>query len=801
MKSAFDPAMYSFTGYAIPTLLTALATLALGLTILFRERRRSVGVPFALLCFSATVWLFSITLMYLSATPSNALFWARAGYLGIPFIPAAAYQFASAFLRLSDRARRFALLFWLVSLFFAFTGFFSNLVIERVERFWFGYYGQVGALGKCYVLYLVVSIGFILGRFALAYRRARPNRERRRIEAFLIAFAVAALALLDYVAAFGLPLYPFGYLAVLFFIIFSARTVWIHGLVDFAPRYAPAQILDTMQGSVLALDLEGKIRVANRAACEMLAYEEKDLIGAGMGMIIESPLNIGRASDTLLRGGTIRDRAMVWRTKGGSRIEVAVSGSMLRDEQGDPEGIVYVALDISDRKRAEQIEYQAHHDALTGLPNRIFFKNRLTFELDSTSTHEPAVAVMFLDLDGFKVINETFGHTMGDELLQAVARRLKGCLRERDSVARLGGDEFCVLLRVRTDTDIELVADKILKTIALPFLLEEHELYVTTSIGVALHPRDGEDAETLLKNADNAMYAAKDHGRNNYQLCGPGVTDRSRDRLFMERHIRRGLERGEFVLHYQPIVDLKTAGIVGVEALIRWQDPEHGLIPPNAFIGVAEETRLIIPLGEWALRQACEDLTKLHRAGFPHLRVAVNLSAHQFQHRDLARTIRQALESSGLQSGLLELEITETVAMQNADLSVNMMQELKDMGVLIAIDDFGTGYSSLSYLKRFPIDTVKLDQSFIQEMVSGTSDAAIVSAVIAMAHALNLKIVAEGVETREQLQMLCEKDCEEMQGFLVSRALPIAEIEQFLRKVAGNAFSLQRTTLDFVPGN
>lgn len=724
--------------------------------------------------------------MYCSRNPQNALFWARAGYVGIPFIPAAAYQFTVGLLRFGRRARNFSLVFWAASTGFAIAGITGQSVIRQVQKFWFGYYGQVGTVGKIYLVYLIVSMAFILSLYGATYRKARPDRQKSRIEAFLIAFAIGALGLFDYVAAFGVALYPFGYLAIASFIFLSARTVWRHKLADFSPQFAAAQILETMQGSVLVLDLQGKIRVVNRAACEMLGYDEPDLIGAGMGMIIESPLNIGRASDTLMRGGIFRDRAMVWRTKGGSRVEVAVSGSMLRGELGEPGGIVYVALDISDRKRAEQIEYQAYHDALTGLPNRIRFKNRLTFEIENIFDHGPTITVLLLDLDGFKLVNETFGHTMGDELLQAVARRLKGCLRERDSLARLGGDEFSILLRVREENDIHLVADKILKAVAAPFKLDEHDLYVTTSIGVALHPKDGKDAEALLKNADNAMYAAKAHGKNNYQLYGLGVTDHTRERLFVENNLRRALELEQFVLHYQPIVDLRTGGIVGVEALMRWEDPEHGLIPPNAFIGIAEDARLIIPLGEWALKKACNDLVKLHQLGFPHLRVAVNLSAHQFQQRDLERTVRHALAESALLPRLLQLEITETVAMQSADLSVNIMQELKDMGVQIAIDDFGTGYSSLSYLKRFPIDTVKLDQSFISEMATASSDAAIVSAVIAMAHALKLKVVAEGVETREQLDLLRREGCEEMQGFLVSRALPLADLEKFLRQMSQN---------------
>ncbi|HUF18060.1 MAG TPA: EAL domain-containing protein [Thermoanaerobaculia bacterium] len=782
MTQVLNIANYTFSPYAVPGFLTAVAMLILGLLVVQRTAERKAGVPFALLTLSVSVWLFCFSWMYCARLPEVAIFWARAAYLGIPFIPAAAYHFTVSLLRLGRNEKRLATIFWGVSAVFATAAFSGTAIVTSVHRYFWGYYPMLGWLALAYLVYLSFVLALTMRHYIVEYRRPQRDRHRRRIELFLIAFSTGYLGAFDYFPSFGIPLYPFGYLAIAGFIALAARAVWRYRLVDFSPEFAASQILETMQGSVLVLDLEGKIRVVNQAACEMLGYEEAELVGTGMGNIIESPLNIGRASDTLMRGGIIRDRAMIWRRKSGERAEVAVSGSMLRDDQGTPAGLVYVALDISDRKRAEQIEYQAYHDALTGLPNRIFFKNRVSFDLDQAEATHTTLCVLMLDLDGFKLINESFGHSVGDELLQAVSRRLRGCLRDHDAVARLGGDEFAILLLLRKEDDVSLVTNKILETIRRPFHLEGHELFVTTSIGIALHPTDGHDAETLLRNADNAMYAAKERGKNNYQISGPTLTERSRERLFLENSLRRALELEQFVLYYQPVIDFRSVQTVGVEALIRWNHPQSGLLSPHDFIEIAEEVRLIVPIGEWVLRTACTEARRWQLTTSPDLRVAVNLSVYQFQQRDLVGVVAQALDSSGLAANCLQLEITESVAMQNAEASVLILRELKDMGVLIAIDDFGTGYSSLSYLKRFPIDTVKLDQSFIRDMRKGSGDAAIVSAVIAMAHALNLKVVAEGVETEAQLLMLQEMDCDELQGFLASQPVPVADIEAFLRE-------------------
>jgi diguanylate cyclase (GGDEF)-like protein/PAS domain S-box-containing protein len=437
-------------------------------------------------------------------------------------------------------------------------------------------------------------------------------------------------------------------------------------------------------------------------------------------------------------------------------------------------------IDITDRKRAqEQVEYQAYHDSLTGLPNRLLFRDRITVALAHAKRGGRLSAVMFLDLDQFKLVNDTLGHTVGDRLLQAIGARLVTCVRAEDTVARMGGDEFTILLADLADRrSAAFVAQKVLEAVRHPVTIDEHELYVTTSIGIAVFPDEGTDAESLLKNADRAMYGAKELGRDNYQFAAAARAQPAESRLMMERALHRALERDEFVVHYHPMVEIASGRVVGAEALLRWNHPEQGLIGPDDFIPLAEETQLIVPIGAWVLRTACAQMKAWHDAGHDWLRLAVNLSPRQFQDRELTSTVERILGETGFPAPLLDLEITESTAMQNAELTLTILRRLKEMGIRISIDDFGTGYSSLSYLKRFPIDTVKIDQDFVRDLTA--DDAAIITAVISMARALNLRVIAEGVETEEQLAFLRRENCAEMQGFLYSQPMSSQEFGQAL---------------------
>jgi diguanylate cyclase (GGDEF)-like protein len=441
-----------------------------------------------------------------------------------------------------------------------------------------------------------------------------------------------------------------------------------------------------------------------------------------------------------------------------------------------------LVLNVEQRKRAEErIRHLAYHDALTDLPNRSLLEDRLTTALAQAHRKSRMLALLYLDLDRFKRVNDTLGHSLGDHILQSVAERLTSIVREADTVARVGGDEFTILLpEISQAQDAIDVADRILRELRRPVMVDHRELPATTSMGIAFYPDDAEEADTLLRNADIAMYRAKEQGRDNYQLYTAAMNARIAERFAVENDLRRALDRNEFVVYYQPQVDLSSQQIVGVEALVRWEHPTRGLMLPADFIPVAEESGLIVPLGEWVLRTACAQAKAWQEAGLPPIRLAVNLSGRQFQQRNLGEMVERALNETSLEPRYLQLEITETVVMHDMDFTIATLNNLKAMGIQIAIDDFGCGHSSLNYLKRLPIDDVKIDRSFVHDLATDPSDAAIVGSVVAMTRELNLNVVAEGVETEEQLAFLKERQCDVVQGFLFSRPVPPDAVEKII---------------------
>ncbi len=439
-------------------------------------------------------------------------------------------------------------------------------------------------------------------------------------------------------------------------------------------------------------------------------------------------------------------------------------------------------LDLEERKRVEQsVRHMAHHDALTGLPNRALFRDRLTHAMAQADRYHQILAVLFLDLDRFKAINDTLGHNVGDQLLKMAAERIRSCIRDCDTVARLGGDEFTIIVDDIVEVqDAAVVAQKILDTLSQPFILHGHEVFISVSIGVTLYPNDDENADNLLRNADSAMYRAKEYGRNNYQFYVADMNVKARERLMLESQLRRALDRNEFMLYYQPRVDLFTGRVIGAEALLRWRHPDMGLVPPVQFIPILEETGMIIPVGEWVLQQASSQNRAWQDLGLPPIRMAVNLSVRQFIQKDLADSVLAIIERAGLLPEYLELEITEDLLLENNQTNIVTLTTLRNRGVHISIDDFGTGYSSLSYLKRLPIDTLKIDQSFLRDIENDPDNKAITSAIIAMAASLHLNVLAEGVETEEQLSFLRAQGCNEIQGFSFSHPLTAAEFERLL---------------------
>ncbi|RFU47006.1 EAL domain-containing protein [Paraburkholderia sp. DHOC27] len=504
--------------------------------------------------------------------------------------------------------------------------------------------------------------------------------------------------------------------------------------------------------------------------CRLLQRDDRDQEGVTS---IRQALAANREVSAVLRNYR-KDGALFW-----NQLFIAP----VPNPDGETTHHIGVINDITDLMRyQEQLEYQANYDSLTRLPNRNLLRDRLQHALIVAQRHHKGVAVVFIDLDGFKNVNDSLGHSVGDRLLSVVAERLGRCARASDTVARHGGDEFVIVM---TDTVDEqsLIAwmERVRTSISEPVWLDGTELYVGCSMGASLFPQDGEDAETLLKKADLAMYRAKDMGRNTFQFYQPEMNAAAGARLNLERRLRRALRDGEFLLHYQPQVDIVSGQIVGMEALVRWRDPEVGLIPPSSFIPVAEECGLIGPLSEWVLREACRQNKAWQDEGLPPARVSVNLSARQFQQHDIAKLVTTVLAETGLEPQYLELELTESTIMRNAEEAVSMLNALHALGIGLAIDDFGTGYSSLSYLKRFPVDRLKIDRSFVSDIGTSGDDETITSAIIALAHSLNLQVIAEGVETSEQLDFLKERACDEMQGFFFSRPMPRDAIPELLQ--------------------
>ncbi|MBC2695791.1 MAG: EAL domain-containing protein [Desulfobacteraceae bacterium] len=467
------------------------------------------------------------------------------------------------------------------------------------------------------------------------------------------------------------------------------------------------------------------------------------------------------------------------------------------DETGKPVKMHGIVQDITKHKKTEaKIRFLAYYDVLTGLPNRQLFKEYSIRAIRMAQRDGTKLAIIFMDLDHFKRINDTLGHNAGDKLLEKISENMMVVIRASDivtridnesrsktSLSRLGGDEFTILLPDLTEIQqAATVAKRIIKCLSLPVKVAGRELYVTGSIGIAVYPDDGEDIDTLLKNADTAMYHAKDAGRNNFQFYAKYMNELTLSRLNMEAELKKALERNEFILYYQPQVEVATSTIVGVEALIRWEHPESGIVSPAEFIPIAEETGLIIPIGEWVLQTACPQMAVWHKAGFNSLRIGINLSSNQFRQGDIVKSIKNILATTGLDPQHLELEITESIIMHDVEEAIATLWKLKEMGLNLSIDDFGTGYSSMNYLKRFPLDTLKIDQSFIKDIMMDPNDQAITKATIGLARGLGLTTIAEGVETEEQLTFLRKQGCDQIQGYFFSKPVPTEKVEQlFLR--------------------
>ena len=552
--------------------------------------------------------------------------------------------------------------------------------------------------------------------------------------------------------------------------------------IDASLRQAAAVFEATREG-VIITDLAPRIVSANRAFTEITGYTLEEARGANPSLI-----RSGRQDDAFFKSmwnsviETGHWQGEIWnRRKNGELFPQLLTVSTVYDDAGRPSHYVGVMTDISQLKHSEaKLEHLAHHDPLTGLPNRLLLQSRLQHALERAERHGARVAVLYIDLDRFKNVNDSLGHPVGDTLLDALAQRLLGRLRDEDTLGRLGGDEFLLILEnAKRPEDAANMAQALIALLEKPFSLPGgHEVYVGASIGISLFPEDGTSVTELVQHADVAMYKAKEMGRNTCSFYTPALTHAANERLEMEARLRRALQQNEFVLHYQPQVDMATGAVAGCEALLRWNDPERGMIPPDRFVPLAEETGLIVPIGDWVLAEACSQARVWREQGLPVPSISVNISTRQLRQPGFAGSVAQALQASGLEPERLKLELTESMIMHHEEHAEGLLRELKTLGVRLSIDDFGTGYSSLAYLKRFPIDELKIDRSFVQDLTDDSNDMEIAAAIISMAHSLRLNVVAEGVETSAQREFLAAQGCQSFQGFLVSRPVPAAEFER-----------------------
>jgi diguanylate cyclase (GGDEF)-like protein/PAS domain S-box-containing protein len=548
--------------------------------------------------------------------------------------------------------------------------------------------------------------------------------------------------------------------------------------------------LNCIGDAVVCTDIAGNITSLNLVADKMTGWSRQEAAGRPMSEVIRildatsrefiaNPTEMAVAQSATAH---LPPRCILVRRDG---VEIPIEDSVapIYDRDGLAAGAVFAFRDVSAAQAmALQMTHSAEHDLLTGLPNRRLLHDRVSQSIALARRDMKLVAVLFLDLDGFKYINDSLGHPIGDRLLQSIAKRLVDCVRSTDTVSRQGGDEFVILLsEVQQPEDAAVMANRILHVVAEAHCIDQRDIHITTSIGVSIYPDDGQDAEALVKSADTAMYQAKENGRHSYQFFKPAMYARAVERQSIEESLRRALERQEFALHYQPKINLQTGAITGAEALLRWEHPTRGPLLPAQFIPIAEDCGLILPIGNWVLREACRQARAWADAGLPMMTMAVNVSAMEFRDENFLQGLFAILSETGVNPRSLQLELTESVLMKRAEPAASVLKMLREWGVQVAIDDFGTGYSSLSYLRRFTVDALKIDQSFVRQISTGGRDAAIATAVISMARSLNLVVVAEGVERQDELEFLQAHECDEAQGYYFSRPVPYQQFATLLK--------------------
>lgn len=780
----FQISGYTITPVAAGSLFAAAAILGAATWVALVESETTVAGRFALLGLVLAQWLFCFAALYAAPDRGAARSWALAGYVAVPLIPAALYRFTTSVLSLDRRPFRRALL-WGGGLVLAAMAVSTDRIVAGLERHPWGWYPELASGGIPVAAFVLAGLILSLHAFWRAYRRAEASRERRRAAWMCVGLAVGSLASVDFLVGFGVltGLPPVGFLSIVVLAGVTVRVVGRYGLAEFSPSFASEQVLDTMADPVVVADRKGKIRVANEAVGRILGYHREELVGRPLRRLFpERGGQAGPIPEELPPSDDVR-RDLRLRARDGSAVEASVAASPVRDPEGRDVGTVLVARDIRARKALErELRHQALHDSLTGLPNRQALRHRLARCLEGAPTRaKGASGLLYVDMDRFKTVNDSLGYLAGDQVLRAAASRLEDAVPEGATAARLAGDEFAVLLPAlggpAPEVEARQTARRIVGELEAPYHLGGEEVSLGVTVGIALS-EPGLTAERLLQRADLAMNHVKGSTGPSVHLFEPELEERADSRFLLESDLRRALDREEFTLEYQPLVDLEAGGLRGVEALVRWDHPEHGRISPTRFVPVAEETGHVVGVGRWVLREACRQAVRWRsrREDFESARLMVNVSAPELVTPDFVARVRRTLDETGLPGDGLALEITERALVTDPARASRAVDSLRQLGVRVLIDDFGSGYSSLGYLQRYEPDGLKVDRRFVHRIARDRRNRELVRMILDLASEFELGVVAEGVELGADARALRELGVSVAQGFYWSRPAPPHEL-------------------------
>jgi len=770
----------------------------LGINVIQLDKRSALNRLFFALNFSLIIWSFTSAFYISASSEADCIFWYYLSSIGSFTFCGILLHFFLVYTKKESLLKKWWIyvVLYLPSIIFTLKEFTYDFYVKAYIHGSNGWTISARTDSMWYwalIIYDIVYIGVCVLMSYKLQKTAVSQRERKQAKVLFISSSVSLLIGLIITFFVSIPEFNMPDITAASGIIWSIGiyyTIVKYKLMAMTPSYIAENMFQTIVDSVILADPKGLIININPEAQRLLGFNQEELVGEPLERIFLSDSQSKNENiSELLNTCPIRGVESFLLSKGGVNIPIILSISECRDNYDTRIGFVLASKDVTEFKHAEEkIQYLATHDSLTGLPNRLMFTQLLNHSIQSAKRNKQLLAILFVDLDRFKIINDSKGHDAGDQLLQVIAMRFKQTLRAVDVVSRQGGDEFVILIEdVHMMSDLKLIANNILASVYEPVVLLGGECRVTASIGISVYPQDGEDAQLLMKHADMAMYCAKEEGKNDFQFYSEDIQAKSMGRLAIETNLRFALEQNELSLHYQAKVNFKTGAITGVEALLRWQNPNLGSMTPTQFIPVAEETGLIISIGKWVLRTACAQNVAWQRQGLPTVCMAVNLSIRQLMDNNLINDIKTALADSGMAPDLLELEVTESMVMSNPTKMMDVLVRIKSMGVRLAIDDFGTGYSSLSQLKHFPVDTLKIDRSFIRNIPGNAEDKAITHAIIAMGETLGLTVVAEGVETIEQMNYLKGQSCDEMQGYYFSRPVVPEQFAELLRKQANTS--------------